>query len=169
MPAGSRLKYRSNIPRYAQFVFEREDPQFASRAADNRSRGIHNVIVAGESYGQGSSREHAAICPMFLGVKMVVARSIERIHKANLVNFGIIPALFVDADNYASALGAGDRLLAEGVRAALASATGELVVLNQTNGRRIRLRVELTDRERRILLAGGLINATRAGSAQPSG
>ncbi|NLF52698.1 MAG: aconitate hydratase, partial [Leptolinea sp.] len=71
MPAGNRLKYRSNIPKYAEYVFEREAPEFAAFALENKKNGVHNIIVAGESYGQGSSREHAAICPMYLGVKMV--------------------------------------------------------------------------------------------------
>ena len=76
MPAGARLKYRSNVPQYAKYVFEHVDPALSRNAAANRDAGRHNVIVAGESYGQGSSREHAALCPMFLGVKAVIARSI---------------------------------------------------------------------------------------------
>ncbi len=160
-PAGNRLKYRSNIPRYAEFVFEREDPEFAARAAANRDKGVHNVIVAGESYGQGSSREHAAICPMFLGVKMVVAKSMERIHKANLVNSGIVPAFFANPDDYAK-VAMGDALRVTGVRAAVESGDG-LVMRNETCSVDIPLRVELSARERRNLLAGGLINATRGG------
>ncbi|PKL12737.1 MAG: aconitate hydratase, partial [Spirochaetae bacterium HGW-Spirochaetae-6] len=89
MPAGFRLKYRSNIEKYSSYVFEPVDPAFAKRAAANRDRGAHNIIVGGWSYGQGSSREHAAMCPMFLGVKMVIAKSFERIHTDNLINFGI--------------------------------------------------------------------------------
>ncbi len=159
-PAGNRLKYRSNIPKYAEFVFEREDPTFAERARANKESGVHNVIVAGESYGQGSSREHAAICPMFLGVKMVVARSIERIHKANLVNFGIVPALFADSGAYERELEQGDKLSVPNLREAVASGD-ELVLRNETKGSDIRLSLELSERERHSLLAGGLINATR--------
>ncbi|NMA21732.1 MAG: aconitate hydratase [Lentisphaerae bacterium] len=104
MPAGANLKYRSNIPRYAQVVFEcfnREgEPTFAERAAAVRDQGRAGIIVAGESYGQGSSREHAAICPMYLGVRVVIAFSIERIHAANLINFGILPLQFSKAEDY---------------------------------------------------------------------
>jgi len=100
MPAGSRLKYRSNVPKYSLFVFEPLDTDFAARATALRDSGIHNIIVAGLSYGQGSSREHAALCPMYLGVKAVIAKSIERIHAANLVNFGIVPFSFADEKDY---------------------------------------------------------------------
>jgi aconitate hydratase len=100
MPAGRHLKLRSNIPLYAQVVFEcfneEGKPTFAERAAAVRDAGAAGIVVAGESYGQGSSREHAAICPMYLGVRVVMAVSIERIHAANLVNFGILPLLFHD-------------------------------------------------------------------------
>ncbi|HPH48923.1 MAG TPA: aconitate hydratase, partial [Methanothrix sp.] len=95
MPAGSRLKYRSNVPKYSEFVFEPLDNAFSARAIALRDKGRHNIIVAGSSYGQGSSREHAALCPMHLGVKAIIAKSIERIHAANLVNFGIAPFSFV--------------------------------------------------------------------------
>ena len=86
----AQVPVRYNIPAYSQYVFEPVDPGFAKRAAQNRDNRLHNFIIAGESYGQGSSREHAAICPMFLGVKAVVAKSIERIHMANLINFGTL-------------------------------------------------------------------------------
>jgi aconitate hydratase len=98
MPAGTYLKYRSNIPRYAQYVFECFNEEgketFAERAGKVRDAGRIGVVVAGESFGQGSSREHAAICPMHLGVRVIVAISVERILAANLVNFGILPLLF---------------------------------------------------------------------------
>jgi aconitate hydratase len=158
MPAGSRMKYRSNIPKYAEFVFERQDAAFASRALENRKKGLHNVIVAGESYGQGSSREHAAICPMYLGVKMVVAKSIERIHKANLVNFGIVPAIFTDPADY-DALNPGDALTVEDVYTGVER--GEFILADTTSGAKVALRVELSARQKRILLSGGLINLTR--------
>ncbi|MBD3240540.1 MAG: aconitate hydratase [Chitinivibrionales bacterium] len=164
MPAGNRLKYRSNIPAYAEFVFEREAPEFAAEAKANKEGGVHNVIVAGESYGQGSSREHAAICPMYLGVKLVVARSIERIHKANLVNFGIVPALFVNAADYEKNIEKGDALVVENVRQAVEQGD-TLVLRNETRGVDIPLTLELSERERRNLLAGGLINAVKATAA----
>jgi len=156
MPAGSRLKYRSNIQKYAEFVFEREDPEFAKRALSNKEKGIRNIIAAGESYGQGSSREHAAICPMYLGVKMVMAVSMERIHRANLVNFGIIPALFEDAADY-EALNKDDILTVSDVRKSIENGTG-LTAVRKSDGRAIRLKVDLTDREKSMILAGGLIN-----------
>jgi aconitate hydratase len=157
MPAGSRLKYRSNIPKYAEYVFEREDPAFASRAAAYRDRGLYNIIVAGDSYGQGSSREHAAICPMFLGVKMVIAKSIERIHRANLINFGIIPALFVDPADYNN-IPPDATAIIDDLYSSLAG--GKSVKLN-IGDKKVRLAIDLTERELEMILAGGLINATR--------
>ncbi len=104
MPAGIHLKLRSNIPAYSQVVFEcfteEGKPSFAERAAVVRDKGKHGVIVARDSYGQGSSREHAAICPMYLGIKAVIAFAIERIHSANLINFGIMPLIFADYADY---------------------------------------------------------------------
>jgi aconitate hydratase len=161
MPAGSRLKYRSNIQKYAEFVFEREDPEFSRRALDNKAKGVHNIIVGGESYGQGSSREHAAICPMYLGVKMVITVSMERIHRANLVNFGIIPANFVNADDYAK-LNKDDVLTISGVRQSIQSGT-ELTAKRKSDGLSIKLSVELTEREKGMILAGSLINQCRDG------
>jgi len=116
MPAGAYLKYRSNIPRYAQVVFECFNepgrPTFAQRAAALRDAGRAGVVLAGESYGQGSSREHAAICPLFLGVRLILALGIERIHAANLVNFGILPLLLKDRADY-DRLAAGDTVRLE--------------------------------------------------------
>jgi aconitate hydratase len=160
MPAGPRLKYRSNIPVYAQYVFEPVDPGFAKRAAANRDRLQHNFIIAGESYGQGSSREHAAICPMYLGVKAVIAKSIERIHAANLVNFGIVPFTFQDPDDY-ERIAAGDHLRIENVRESLEKGRTKVRLTNDTQGVEIGLRLELTERQRRIVLAGGLLNTVR--------
>ena len=100
IPAGSRMKYRSNVPKYSEFVFEIVDNTFYKRAVEYRDKGKHNIIVGGLSYGQGSSREHAALCPMFLGVKVVIAKSFERIHSANLINFGIIPLTFKTETDY---------------------------------------------------------------------
>ncbi len=162
MPAGARLKYRSNIPAYAQFVFEPVDPGFAARAAALRDQGSHNVIVAGESYGQGSSREHAAICPMFLGVKAVLAKSFERIHEANLVNFGIVPLVFARAADY-DRVTAGDRLRLPGIRRAIAE--GQPPILrDDTAGVDIPLKLSLSKRQAAALLAGGLLNLVRQGA-----
>jgi aconitate hydratase len=159
MPAGNRLKYRSNIPRYADFVFERTDPSFAANALENKERGIHNIIVAGESYGQGSSREHAAICPMFLGVRIVIAKSIERIHRANLINFGIIPAIFANPADY-ERIEQGQHIQIKSVREAVRT-NSPLMAIAGADTDAIELRVDISERERRILLAGGMINATK--------
>jgi len=159
MPAGSRLKYRSNVPKYSEFVFEPVDKDFSARAKENRDRGLHNIIVAGVSYGQGSSREHAALCPMYLGVKAVVAKSIERIHAANLVNFGIIPFAFQDESNY-DALENGAEMVIPNARRSIEQ--GEEVIKATSGKKEIRLKVSLSPRQRKILLAGGLLPYTVA-------
>lgn len=160
MPAGGRLKYRSNVPAYSAYVFEGVDPGFARRAGELRDAGRHNLVIAGESYGQGSSREHAALCPMYLGVKAVVARSLERIHTANLINFGILPLVFADTGDY-ERIEQGDELVLEGVRAALGRGVDRLVLRNASRGLDIPVMAAFTDRQRAILLAGGLLNYTR--------
>lgn len=156
MPAGERMKYRSNIPKYSQFVFEVLDKTFPERAAGLRDKGIHNVIVAGLSYGQGSSREHAAICPMYLGVKAVIAKSFERIHAANLVNFGIVPLTFKDEKSY-DGFAQGDRMEIEDIRSVLEE-RGDLIVCNITKNTVHAVDYVLTDRQIGILLAGGALN-----------
>jgi aconitate hydratase len=155
-PAGARLKYRSNVPRYAEFVFEQVDPSFAGRCLENKSKGIHNLIVAGESYGQGSSREHASMCPMYLGVKAVVAKSFERIHSANLANFGIVPLAFRRPADY-ERIEPGDGLRAENWREEIAA--GRPVVLrNERSGAAVECTCALSEKQTAVLLAGGLLN-----------
>ncbi len=161
MPAGARMKYRSNIPRYAAFVFETLDPDFARQASENRDRGIHNIVVAGESYGQGSSREHAAICPMYLGVKAVIARSFERIHAANLVNFGIAPLVFRDGGVY-DRIERGDEIVIPDARAQMGKKE-TVMVRNETKGFTFETSLALTERQREILLAGGVLNLLKSG------
>ena len=157
MPAGARLKFRSNVPQYAKFVFEPCDPNFHDICMANRAKGLANVIVAGESYGQGSSREHAALCPMYLGVKAVIAKSIERIHRANLINFGIVPFTFADPKD-ADKVSAGDTLELKGIRAAVAG-DGVLEVKAKGEGeeRTFMVKTSLSDRERHLILCGGLL------------
>jgi len=158
MPAGARLKYRSNVPAYAKYVFENLDPEFHKRCQESKAAGNHNVIVAGESYGQGSSREHAAMCPMYLGVKAVVAKSFERIHAANLINFGIAPLTFKNQADY-DQIKAGDRLTCGDWRAAFEE--GRPVVLkNERSGASIECVCALSERQKAILTAGGLLNQT---------
>ena len=162
MPAGSRLKYRSNIPKYAEFVFEGVDPQFSKKALENKKTGVHNVIVAGASYGQGSSREHAAICPMYLGVRAVIAKSFERIHAANLINFGILPLVFANEADY-DAIGGSDTVEIRNIQAALKE--GKDLLLTTSSGKTVSLKYSLSGRQKDILLAGGMLNYTRMRSA----
>ena len=118
MPAGAFLKLRSNVPEYAKVVFhcfnEKGKPSFAERAMKVKDEGRGGIIVAGASYGQGSSREHAALCPMYLGVRAVVAKSIERIHKANLINFCVVPIELANQDDYEK-ISQGDNLRIDGL------------------------------------------------------
>jgi aconitate hydratase len=156
MPAGQLAVYRSNVPKYASYVFYRVDPTFAGRCIEARDKGHANFIVGGESYGQGSSREHAALCPRFLGVRAVLAKTIERIHQANLVNFGILPLVFADPKD-ARKIHAGDELELAGLRTAVRK--GEtLSVRNATQGFKFDVRLAASSRQREILLAGGVLN-----------
>ncbi|MFA6093245.1 MAG: aconitate hydratase [Elusimicrobiota bacterium] len=161
MPAGARLKYRSNVPKYAQFVFENVDKDFSKRCLEAKKEGKQVLIAAGESYGQGSSREHAAMCPMYLGVRAVLAKSFERIHSANLVNFGILPLMFASAADY-DALQPGDKLSCRGWRKAVEEGR-PVIVENARTGAEIELRYALSERQRKIMAAGGLLNYTTAG------
>ncbi|MDD2805233.1 MAG: aconitate hydratase [Elusimicrobiales bacterium] len=155
MPAGARLKYRSNVPKYAQFVFENVDKTFPDRCLRSKS---HNIIVAGDSYGQGSSREHAAMCPMFLGVKAVLAKSFERIHAANLINFGIAPLTFRNPADYEK-VQKGDKLTCPVWHDAFAKGL-PVVLRNERTGADIECVCALSDRQRGILASGGLLNHT---------
>jgi aconitate hydratase len=155
MPAGAKiLPLRSNIPAISEHVFGQIDPDFAGRA---RRKG-GGIIVGGVNYGQGSSREHAALAPMYLGVSMVLAKSFARIHRANLINFGIVPVLLDDADY--EALEQGMVLRADGLREAVARRTS-LEIIDKSAGTKIIGKLELSERQSRILLAGGLLNYTR--------
>ncbi len=165
MPAGSLLKYRSNVPEYAKYVFwplnEDDKPTFAQRALEARDAGKHGIIVAGDSYGQGSSREHAALCPMYLGVKAVIAKAIERIHQNNLVNFAILPLVFHDESDY-DGIEQGDDLEIKDISQAVES--GKTVeVINHTRSKEFVCDVVLSPRQRKILAVGGLLNFTRQG------
>jgi aconitate hydratase len=164
MPAGQRLKYRSNIKKYSSYVFEPADPTFPARCLENKPRGIVNVVVAGLSYGQGSSREHAAICPEYLGVKLVVAKSFERIHRQNLVNSGIVPLTFANLDDY-DRVKQGDRLRVRQARRQLER--GERITIASESGEyEIELVSDLSESERATVLAGGLLNAIRLAEAR---
>jgi len=159
MPAGIRLKYRSNIPKYSEFVFEPVDSTFPARCLSNKENKKANIIVAGLSYGQGSSREHAAICPSYLGVKAVIAKSIERIHWANLVNFGIIPMLFADEEDF-DKIEQNDELEMTGLIQAIRNKSS-YIIKNKTKNYEFEVKLELSDRERKILIAGGVLNTIK--------
>ena len=155
MPAGSKiLPYRSNIPKLAEFCFTVCDPSFPARA---RAAG-DGIIVGGSNYGQGSSREHAALVPMYLGIRCVVAKSFARIHVANLINAGILPLTFENPANY-GALQPGAQLRIDGIRAGMAA--GSLMLTDTTAGRSYPVVCSLTERQQAILLAGGLLNYTK--------
>jgi aconitate hydratase len=156
LPADARiLPLRSNIPAISEHVFEAVDPDFPSRARSEQP----GLILGGENYGQGSSREHAALAPMHLGVAAVLACSFARIHRANLINFGILPLVIAPAD-YA-ALQPGDRLYVSDLRAKLNA--GEAILAERVGSdETIALTAELSERERDIILAGGRLNYTRA-------
>ncbi len=159
MPAGNKvLPYRSNIPAISQFVFEQLDPDFHKRA---REKG-NGVVIGGENYGQGSSREHAALAPRYLGIRAKIAKSFARIHKANLVNFGILPLIFKNAADY-DLLKQGDRLTFPDVRRLVASGAVEIPV--QADGREIITVLDVSDRQRQELLAGGTLNYVKKGNA----
>ena len=155
IPAGSKMKYRSNVPKYSEFLFEVVDPAFHDRAEKIRDSGKHNIIIAGLSYGQGSSREHAALCPMYMGVKAVIAKSLERIHNANLINFGIIPLNFKNEKDY-EGIDQGDELEIPNIKKKLEN--GEtIVVKNKTKGTEFEVTHDLSERQKMILLAGGTL------------
>ncbi len=162
MPAGTFLKLRSNVPEYAKVVFncfsEEGKPTFADRGLMLKAAGIGGIIVAGQSYGQGSSREHAALCPMYLGVRAVLAKSIERIHRANLINFCIVPLTFADSADYDS-LSQDDMLEIKGLREAVQNS--DQVTVTQADGSTFVADLTLSPRDRQILLADGLLSFTR--------
>ena len=157
MPAGAKiLPLRSNIPEISKHCFEVVDADFPQRAL-----GLgESVIIGGSNYGQGSSREHAALAPLYLGIKAVIVKSFARIHKANLVNAGILPLTFENEADY-DCISQGDKLELTGIRAAV-KAENSVVMKNVSNGKEIILKIELSEREREIILAGGLLDYTRS-------
>jgi aconitate hydratase len=154
MPAGSAvLPLRSNVPAISRYVFKPLDPTFAARADEAKG----GFVVAGHTYGQGSSREHAALAPMYLGVRAVIAKSFARIHRDNLVNFGILPIVFLDPGDY-ERVDQGDRLLLVGVLEALGSG-GPLIVRNLRNGADAGARIDVTPRQAEVIKVGGLLRS----------
>ncbi|UCC22970.1 MAG: aconitate hydratase [Planctomycetota bacterium] len=163
MPAGPYLKLRSNVPEYAKVVFncfnEQGKPSFAQRSLELKKEGVVGIIVAGESYGQGSSREHAALCPMYLGVRAVIAKSIERIHKANLINFCIVPIEFAEPGDYGK-INLEDQLQIDNLLEAIKD-LDEVKITDKTASFEFVGKLILSPRNREILLANGLLNYTR--------
>lgn len=156
MPAGAKLlPYRSNVPKLAEACFTRCDETFPQRA---KAAG-KGFIVGGSNYGQGSSREHAALAPLYLGIKAVIAKSFARIHMANLVNAGLLPLIFRNPDDY-DKISQDDELELCDVRKIISSG-GDLTLINKTTGAKISVYCDISDRQREILLAGGLLNYTR--------
>lgn len=156
MPSNAKLlPYRSNVPYLSEFCLTPCDAGFPARAKENGG----GFIVAGQNYGQGSSREHAALAPLYLGVKGVVALGFARIHRANLINNGILPLCLENETDYA-ALSEGDEITIDRVHEQIAAARGEGVTL-RCGDREIKVRMTITPRQRDILLAGGLLNYTR--------
>jgi aconitate hydratase len=153
IPGGAKvLPLRSNIPAISEYTFERVDPSFVRRAKELRG----GFIVAGNNYGQGSSREHAAISPMFLGVQAVITKSFARIHLANLINFGVLPLTFKEEGDYQK-VDQGDEIEME-----VGDLKGtEVTLINKTKNVRIPLLVPLNEREREIMKAGGTLGFIR--------
>jgi len=157
MPSHAHLlPYRSNIPHLANYCFHSLDPTFPERAKMKKG----GFIVAGTNYGQGSSREHAALAPLYLGIKGVIAKSFARIHRANLINFGIVPFTFNDPADYA-ALELGTEIMIENIQAQLLAGDSIQATYGEAK-HTLSLKTDLTSREQSILLAGGLLNHTRA-------
>lgn len=155
MPAGAKiLPLRSNIPAISQYVFSGVDPDFAHRAKEHGG----GFVIGGQNYGQGSSREHAALAPMYLGVKAVIVKSFARIHRANLINFGILPLVFSDPKDY-DRIKAHDELFIAEVGSSLDNNT--VIVENRTGKYTFETKADLTPRQIAIIKAGGLLNFTK--------
>lgn len=160
MPAGAEiLPYRSNLPKISEYVFTQIDPSFSKRALEAKEEG-GGVIIAGENYGQGSSREHAALAPMYLGIKAVICKSFSRIHRDNLVNFGILPLVFGDTSDYEK-FNAKDLLNINNLRDTLSSGKDSIDIENKTQNFEFKTTHNLSKREIEIILAGGKLNYTR--------
>ena len=157
MPAGAKiLPYRSNIPKLSQYCFEVCDPEFANRA---KAAG-DGIIIGGNNYGQGSSREHAALVPMYLGIRCVLAKSFARIHVANLINAGVLPLTFANPEEY-DLVQQGHKLVISDIHSGIAQ--GKIVATDENTGKTVTMVCDFSQRQRQILLSGGLLNYTKEG------
>lgn len=157
MPAGAKiLPYRSNIPHLSQFCFGVCDKTFPERAKELGE----SIVIGGSNYGQGSSREHAALVPMYLGVRAVITKSFARIHAANLINAGIMPLTFKNPEDY-DKISQGDKLCLDDIFAGMDN--GVITLTDETNGVKAELACSFTDRQKKILKAGGLLEYTKEG------
>ena len=158
MPAGAKiLPLRSNVPAISEYVFERVDKTFPKRALDLKGQGKAGFVVGGINYGQGSSREHAALAPMYLGVRAVIVKQFARIHLANLVNFGILPLTFENEADY-DKVDQGDALELDVTKLE----SGKLVLRNKTKGIEIPLVHALTAKDIEMVRAGGALAYVKA-------
>ena len=158
MPSNAKLlPFRSNIPHLADFCLTPVDETFPARAKEEKG----GILVAGANYGQGSSREHAALVPLYLGIRAVAAKSFARIHQANLINNGILPLTFADEKDY-DRIDQGDTLSLPGVREKIEAGEETLVLKNETKGETYAVKMPLTERQKGMILAGGLINFIRS-------
>jgi len=160
MPAGAKiLPLRSNIPAISEYVFHSIDNNFAAEMKETAVSGVYGAIIGGENYGQGSSREHAALAPRYLGVEVKLVKSFARIHKANLINFGILPLTFVDPADY-DCIEQGAEIVIPGIREKLLDGSNSVTL--EIGSQTIQANIELSRRHREILVAGGLLNWARA-------
>ncbi len=161
MPAGSKiLPLRSNIPAISEYVFHNIEPGFSKKALELKEKG-GVIIIGGENYGQGSSREHAALAPMYLGLRAVIAKSFARIHRANLINFGIIPLLFSNPADY-ERIKQGQKLRIKDIKMVIIEGKAEAMVENTSEDYSFKVKVELNERERNLLSSGGLLPYIRS-------
>ncbi len=161
MPSNAKLlPYRSNIPHLSDYCLTPVDETFPARAKEEKG----GVLVAGANYGQGSSREHAALVPLYLGIRAIVAKSFARIHRDNLINNGILPLEFAEEKDY-DAITQMDVLTLKDIRAQVASGKEEILVHNDTTGKTFVTRLKITERQRGMLLAGGLLNTVKEQNA----
>ncbi|MCI5146562.1 MAG: aconitate hydratase, partial [Candidatus Electrothrix sp. AR3] len=159
MPAGAKiLPLRSNIPAISEYVFSQITDSFSNDMREVTAAGSFGAVIGGDNYGQGSSREHAALAPRYLGVQVKLVKSFARIHKANLINFGILPLTFADSADY-ERVEEGAEMILPGIREAILN--GAETVTVEINGVEIQAKCQLSQRHREILAAGGLLNWAR--------